>query len=89
MRTTWVPLAEDGSFTLTNVQPGKYRLRPELPPPYSRGFTTGPDEVEPNLEVGNTYISGLVLSVEATMPVDLAGTVIFDAGAKPVPGSSI
>lgn len=85
MRTTWVPLAEDGSFTLTNVQPGKYRLRPELPPPYSRGFTTGPDEVEPNLEVGNTDISGLVLSVEATMPVDLAGTVIFDAGAKPVP----
>ncbi len=68
-RSTWVRLADDGSFTLTNVQPGKYRLEPSLPPPYSRGFTTGPAGVaQPNLEVGTTDISGIVLHVEDTMP---------------------
>jgi hypothetical protein len=85
-RSTWVPLADDGSFTLNNVQPGKYRLEPSLPPPYSRGFTTGPAGVaEPNLQVGTTDISGIVLHVEDTMPLDLAGTLLFDAATKPCP----
>ena len=85
-RSTYVPLADDGSFTLTDVAPGKYRLEPSLPPPYSRGFTTGPAGVaEPNLEVGTTDISGIVLHVEDTMPLDVAGTVVFDAATEPCP----
>jgi protocatechuate 3,4-dioxygenase beta subunit len=85
-RTTYALLADDGSFTLANVQPGKYRLEPALPPPYDRGFTTGPAGVlEPNLEVGTADITGIVLNVEDTRPVDLPGTVVFEAGTQPAP----
>jgi Carboxypeptidase regulatory-like domain len=85
-RSTYVPLAEDGSFTLKNVQPGKYRLVPSLPPPYSRGFTTGPAEVpEPNLEVGSSDIAGIVLKVEDTAPLDVPGSLVFEAGTQPAP----
>lgn len=85
-RTTYVLLADDGSFTLANVQPGKYRLEPALPPPYNRGFTTGPAGVlEPNLEVGTSDITGIIVKVEDTRPVDLPGTVVFEAGTQPVP----
>jgi hypothetical protein len=85
-RNTYLPLADDGSFTLNNVQPGKYRLEPAFPPPYNRGFTTGPSgAIEPNLEVGTSDIGGIVLNAEDTMPVDLPGKVVFEAGTQPVP----
>ena len=85
-RTTNAMVADDGSFTFNHVQPGKYQLVPVLPPPYGRGFTTGPaGAVEPNLEVGAADISGIALNVEDTMPVDLPGKVVFAAGVQPEP----
>lgn len=85
-RSTNAMLADDGSFTLNNVQPGKYRLEASLPPPYNRGLSVGPSgAVEPNLEVGTADITGIVLNLAETMPVDLLGTVIFEGGVKPFP----
>jgi hypothetical protein len=83
--TASADLADDGTFTFRDVHPGKYQLKPELPPPYGRGFTSGPTVVEPNLEVGTTDVTGLVLDAAATIPVDLTGTVVFDAKTKPAP----
>ena len=83
-RTTYIPLAEDGSFTIKNVQPGKYRIQASLPPPYSRAFPTGPEgKLEPNLIVGTGDIAGLVVKAEDTRPLDLPGKVLFDAGTPP------
>jgi hypothetical protein len=85
-RTTYFPLADDGSFTLKDVQPGRYHLEPTLPPPYSRGFTAGPGGVlEANLEVGSSDVTGIVLHVEDIKPVDLAGRVVFEPGTTPGP----
>lgn len=85
-RSTNAMVADDGSFTFNNVQPGKYRIAPALPPPYGRGFTTGPaGAVEPNLEVGAADISGIVLHIEDTMPLDLSGKVVFEPGTQPEP----
>jgi hypothetical protein len=72
-------LAEDGSFTLDGVPPGKYRLQPVLPPPYSRGSAVA---LEPSLEVGTTDIAGIVLHVAQATLVDLSGNVVFGAGSQ-------
>lgn len=72
-------LAEDGSFTLDGVLPGKYRLQPELPPPYSRGSAI---YTQPNLEVGAADVIGIVLQVEKTTLLDVRGEFVFEPGTE-------
>jgi hypothetical protein len=73
------PLAEDGSFALDGVPPGKYRLQAELPPPYSRGSAR---YTQPNLEVGGADVTGIVLPVEKTTLLDLRGEFVFEPGTE-------
>jgi hypothetical protein len=83
-RTTITQIEADGRFTFENVKPGSYHIEPQLPPPYGRGWSGAPNTVT-NLEVGSSDITGLVLNAESTIPVNIPGTVVFDAGAKRVP----
>jgi hypothetical protein len=73
------PLAADGSFSLDGVAPGKYRLEPELPPPYNRGIAMA---VGPNLEVGAADVTGILLHVEKTTLLNLRGEFVFEPGTE-------
>ena len=73
----YAALAEDGSFVLNGVAPGKYRLVAQLPPPYSLGYRL-PEE--PNLQVGAADLIGVVLPTGESKLVDLHADAHFEPG---------
>jgi hypothetical protein len=75
----YATLAEDGSFVLNGVAPGKYRLVAQLPPPYSHGYRL-PEE--PNLQVGAAGLTGIVLPTGEFKLVDLHADALFEPGIQ-------
>lgn len=75
----YATLAEDGSFVLNGVAPGKYRLVAQLPPPYSLGYRL-PEE--PNLQVGAAGLTGVVLPTGESKLVDLNAAALFEPGIQ-------
>jgi hypothetical protein len=84
-------VAADGSFTFTNVTPGRYRLLARAgagaPVVIGGAITSGP-EIPPrfgmvDFSVGDADVSGLVIALRPLPP--LSGRVIFDAAATEPP----
>ena len=76
------PMREDGTFTISRVPPGAYVLRAvsgNYPPAASDLLA------EQRVEVGAMDVRGIVLNAHPVETVDLAGTVVFEGGAKPRP----
>ncbi len=78
-------IEDDGSFAFRNVQPGKYQIEPVLPPPFGSAAMPWAPVTEPNLEVGDSDVSGIVLNAESFEPADIEGQILFEEGVKPAP----
>ena len=69
-------MRDDGSFIIPHVPPGAYVLL---------AVSGNALLAEQRVEVGTTDVRGIVLNAHPVAAVDLAGTVVFEDGAKPRP----
>jgi protocatechuate 3,4-dioxygenase beta subunit len=73
---------DGGTFRLTHVPPGTYKLRAQSPnfPPKAGDFMA-----EQQLQVGSDDVRDVVLAVREVKPVDVSGTIVHEDGGAPGP----
>jgi protocatechuate 3,4-dioxygenase beta subunit len=77
-----LPTAGSGTFTLPHVVPGQYKLTAQV----GNGNPQAGDLLgEATLEVSNTNISGLVLTLNEVKAIDIPGKIVVDGGGTPGP----
>ncbi len=78
-----VPVAQDGTFTLRHITPGKYRFTAAPRGNFDEATTPPKYSATRTIEVSRDNIDGITMSVDRTVVRDLKGTVICDGGLKP------